>query len=575
MTSSKKNANGGTGDQPGRRRGLRAALFSLLGLVVLAVAGYLALVLTQGEKIASGTTVGGIDVGGRTTSEATSALASRAAQLEAQPITVTADGKRLSLVPSASGLKLDPAASVRGLGQRDWNPVTAVQRVFGSGQERGWVTRNTPARTADVAGTAAEKVLTGAAKNGSVSFHSGDVEVVRSSAGRALDGTALAKQIDQAWPTTRTFTAVVTNREPALSNTEIDRYVKAFATPAMSGPVTITHDGKSATLSPTEVSAFLSTTRSGGTLKPRLDAEKLADAVIEKEPDLRTPPTNPKVSFSGSIPTVAAAKPGQEIDPTKLAVAVQKALAAPQQRTVQAPMREVKSQVTAADVKGVTSTVIYEFRSKFPGGASNRIRTQNMRTALAAINGTVVGKGQQFSLIDTLGGDLTPERGYGAAPTIQGGKERAAQGGGVSQVSTAVYNAAFFSGVQLDSHKAHSFWIERYPAGREATLWVPNIDNTWTNDTDAPIVVTGRIEGDEVVVGLLGKRKYQVEEKTSEKYNIRQPKTVYDDHPGCLPVPTNIGFDIDVTRILKQNGRVVKTQTTTTKYAAANRVICS
>ncbi|CAG7572328.1 vancomycin resistance protein YoaR [Barrientosiimonas humi] len=564
-----------TDEQPGGRS-VWSSIWLRLGLTALVLVGaYLALALWQGDRIASGTQVAGVDVGGLSQDDARAKLTSEASTLATRPVTVEVGDERVQVVPRDAGLAIDVPGSLAGLGERSLNPADVLGKLTGGSERDAEVTVDRT-KLGDALSVAAGTVLESAPKDGSVSIEGGNVSVVRSTPGQGIDAEAVAEEIASGWPAKTQFSAPVASRQPRLTNAEIDRFVRDVATPATSGAVTVKVDDTSAELSPRQLATVTTIKQSGGKLAATVDGAEAADLLLEQKPDLTVPARNAKATITDGKPQVTPAQDGKKLDEAKLGPAVLKAMTSSDSRTVNAPVVVEKPQVTTDDLKGIDLTSqISEFRSKFPNTPSNKVRTQNMRVALAAMNGTVVGVGQQFSLIQTLGGELTPDKGYGAAPTIQGGKERAAQGGGVSQVSTALYNAAFFAGVQLDEHKAHSFWIERYPAGREATLWVPKIDNKWTNDTDKPIVVQSFIEGDEVVIRFLGQRKYTVETSSSEKYNIRQPKTVRDDDPGCLPVPTNIGFDIDVTRVLKQGDKVVRTEKETTKYAAADRVICT
>ncbi|WP_018156757.1 VanW family protein [Demetria terragena] len=548
----------------------------LIGTPLVLLAGaYLGLWLWQGDRVATGTSVAGVEMGGMTKEGAEEKLGTYAKEAGARPVTIqVGDEGSAKIVPNASGLALDVDASLKGVGGSTANPMTLLSRAFG-GEDREGVIATDKTKLADAIQRASNSKLRTGTKDGSVTFEDGSVQVVRSTPGQGVNADRVAAEVSKDWPAKSTYTAEVAERKPRLSNAEIDRFVKDFASPAVSGPLTVVRGAETTKLSPDQIGDLITVKQSGSKLSAKVDGKDAAKVLREAEPSLEVLARNAKVTISGKTAKPVAGKDGIELDEAKLGAAMTSSLTSDSRRLT-VPTKVAKPEVSNEDLKGVeTGKTITEYRSKFPGGASNKVRTQNMKVALAAINGTVVPAGKQFSLIQTLGGDLTPEKGYGAAPTIQGGKERAAQGGGVSQVSTAMYNAAFFAGVQLDEHKSHSFWIERYPAGREATIWVPHIDNTWTNDTGKPIVVLGKIEGDEVVVTFLGHRKYEVETTSSDKYNIRQPETVEDDHAGCLPVPTNIGFDIDVTRTLKQGGKVVKTEKDTTSYQAANRVRCT
>ena len=107
----------------------------------------------------------------------------------------------------------------------------------------------------------------------------------------------------------------------------------------------------------------------------------------------------------------------------------------------------------------------------------------NIHRGADVINGTIVGPGDTFSLNAALG-PRTLEKGYVAAPQIGADLSyEDAVGGGVSQLSTTLYNATFFGCYKDVTHSVHSLYISRYPMGREATLNYPGIDNQFQNDS--------------------------------------------------------------------------------------------
>src|SRR5690606_35929910 len=127
-----------------------------------------------------------------------------------------------------------------------------------------------------------------------------------------------------------------------------------------------------------------------------------------------------------------------------------------------------------------------------------------------ALNGTYVAPGGQFSLNQAIG-RRTAERGYVQAGTIVNDRIVDNYGGGVSQVSTTVYNAAYFAGVEFNEYRAHSFYISRYPEGREATLDWNSIDNRWTNNTKGAILVRAWADDYSITVELWGTKTFDVE----------------------------------------------------------------
>ena len=139
------------------------------------------------------------------------------------------------------------------------------------------------------------------------------------------------------------------------------------------------------------------------------------------------------------------------------------------------------------------------FTTRYPG----QPRVRNIRRIAAAVDGTVIPPGGQFSL-NGISGPRTTAKGYVKAPFIADGKIVPSVGGGVSQASTTIYNAAYFAGLQLDTSQPHSLFIDRYPPGREATLNFPDIDLKWTNDTEAPVVVRTVTDATSITVQLYG-----------------------------------------------------------------------
>jgi vancomycin resistance protein YoaR len=210
------------------------------------------------------------------------------------------------------------------------------------------------------------------------------------------------------------------------------------------------------------------------------------------------------------------------------------------------PLRTVPPHVSTAAAQKVT-WLIGTFTTSFP---CCQPRVTNIRLIAQAVDGTVVAPGAQFSLNGTVG-RRTRAKGYVAAPFISdGGKLVPSVGGGVSQMSTTMYNAAFFAGVQLDAHQPHSLYIDRYPPGREATLDYPGIDLAWTNDTSAPVLVRASTTATSVSVSLYGDNGGR---RVSADSGPRQPVQGRD-------------FSVTVTRTIRHPGGRITSEPYTTTY---------
>ncbi|MGL5910797.1 MAG: VanW family protein [Phycicoccus sp.] len=199
---------------------------------------------------------------------------------------------------------------------------------------------------------------------------------------------------------------------------------------------------------------------------------------------------------------------------------------------------------------------------------------QNIKLAARLINGTYVTPGGQFSMNAILG-QRTPEKGYVKAGIIRNGRAAENYGGGISQVSTTIFNAAFFSGMRLDAWTPHYYYISRYPEGREATISWPDLHNKFTNVTDGGVLMELSATDTSVTVSFYGTKKWDIEATKSARRDLVAPKTYSDPDPECItqsPVP---GFTVDVGRIFRQGSTVVKRESYTTRYRPEDDVTCT
>ena len=134
-------------------------------------------------------------------------------------------------------------------------------------------------------------------------------------------------------------------------------------------------------------------------------------------------------------------------------------------------------------------------------------RVTNIHLAADTINNTIVEPGQTFSLNGALG-PRTTDKGYKLAPGIGANLEfEDSVGGGVSQLSTTLFNAVFFGCYEDVTHTVHALYISRYPMGREATLNYPSIDNKFRNDSHSGVLIRTSYSGTSVTVALYGNKE--------------------------------------------------------------------
>ncbi len=115
-------------------------------------------------------------------------------------------------------------------------------------------------------------------------------------------------------------------------------------------------------------------------------------------------------------------------------------------------------------------------------------RVINIHRIADLTRGVVIKPGATFSVNDFIG-ERTSAKGFVQARSIADGVLVDTFGGGISQYSTTLFNAAFFAGMDIPKYKPHSIYISRYPFGREATLSYPQVDLKLRNITPYGIMI--------------------------------------------------------------------------------------
>lgn len=138
-------------------------------------------------------------------------------------------------------------------------------------------------------------------------------------------------------------------------------------------------------------------------------------------------------------------------------------------------------------------------------------RVTNIHVIADTVSGAYLFPGETFSLNEFVG-PRTREKGYLVDGAIRGGYHVNEVGGGVSQFTTTLFNAAFYGGLDLDEYQSHSVYFSRYPFGREATLSNPRPDLVVTNSTDYPVLIWSTYDDTSITVTLYSTQNVEVEE---------------------------------------------------------------
>jgi hypothetical protein len=146
-------------------------------------------------------------------------------------------------------------------------------------------------------------------------------------------------------------------------------------------------------------------------------------------------------------------------------------------------------------------------------------RNHNVHLAADLLDGTVIEPGEELSLNEAIG-ERTSARGFIGAPWIppEGGPDEVV-GGGVSQLSTTLLNAAWFAGLEIEDFQPHSVYFQRYPMCREGTISWRTIDLVLVNDTPRPVTISTSYSDSDVTVVIEGVDWFEVSSWTGDPYD--------------------------------------------------------
>ncbi|GAB3081877.1 VanW family protein [Intrasporangium mesophilum] len=563
--------------QPEPRRENRSTALRLLVAGLVLGGGYAALCIWASGHVPATVTIGGIHVGGMSPDQAGAAIERGSETLLSTPIALSVPGREepVQVVPSTAGFQVDIRRSLDGLTGFTLSPSTVWSKLTGS-VEAPLLTSVDDDRLTAYLGTLAPRVAV-AATEGGVSFPGGMVTVALPRPGQALDvaGTKLA--LRKAFPNSDSATAAMRAVDPAVGPETVQQVADEFGRTAMSGPVTVVAGTAKTQLSQAEFAPMVSLEPDGaGSLRPAFDEKGLA-ALVAKNlnvPSKAAQDARWVFAPNNGRPRLVPSVDGSAVDQAAVGTQVAAAIGSGNRTvTVKPVVTKPKLTTEQAQKAGIT-TLVVDFKSPFP--TNDKTRTNNLVVATRTINGTYVPPGGTFSLNGVLG-ERTEDKGYADGTVIINGRLTRGTGGGVSQVSTVIYNMAYFAGADILEFTPHAFFIPRYPEGREATVYWPSIDNKWKNDTSFGMLLQTWVEDGYVHGRVWSTKVWDITSVKGPRRNVVPPERIVIDGLKCYPQQPNPGFVVTVTRQWYKPGSsaLVKKESVTTRYRPEDEIVCT
>jgi vancomycin resistance protein YoaR len=500
---------------------LRRAVF-LTGVVVV-LATVVGLVFAgSSSQLAAGTTIAGIDVGGRSRDEAVQLLSRRAAAVADTPVVFTAGGRRFAVTATQLDVSVDWRKAVADAAQRTdgFGPVRGIARlrarVFGVDVQ--------PHIDAYDAGVSYKLGQIAAA----VDRKAADAKIVRKGLSVIVVDGRSGLEIDRPAATGAMLQALASldrGAPVALPLHEVDAKVHAAdldaalakAQTALSAPLRLTYGATRWRVPRYRIAPMLALPAGGetdvsiGGRGAEQYFDRLAAAVAREPQDARF-----QVTAAGKI-AIRPSQAGLELDVAKTLKALSAAAFSTDKRTAKLVVAVAQPARTTADAKAMGIDDVVSSYTTTYGGTPGRLA--NVALVAKLIDGTLVKPGATFSFNDTTG-ERTAAKGFQEAPVIINGELQNGLGGGVCQVSTTVFNAAFDAGLPITARTNHALYISHYPLGRDATVNYPDIDLRFVNDSDHWLLLRTFVGPGSLTVNLYGTQLHRRVESTTEPLTV-------------------------------------------------------
>jgi vancomycin resistance protein YoaR len=477
-------------------------LVAVLLMLIVSVVGFA--FAGSSDRIAKGVKIAGIDVGGMTPAQAQSVLQHRAAKLQHVPVVFVSGSKRFDITPARLGVKVDWGAAVAAAEDRGggFGPLRGLKRL----EVRLFGAEVAPPVSAWNTALAYQLTLIQRDVNrrhvdAAVELRGLQAEIVPGRDGKLLDRKEAADVLVRALGSLErgapVALPVVTDPQTVTEDDLGDAREQVRA--ALSAPVRLALGPTRWRLPRWKIAPLLdlpshgATTLALGGPGEQKWFTKLAGRVNREPRDATW--------AIGAHIRVIPDRPGVVIEREETEKALLSALLSTDNRLAKISVTSLAPSLKTEQAKGMGIVGLVGSYETIYGGDANRIN--NVQLVSHLIDGTLVGPGDTFSFNGTTG-ERTAEKGFKEAPVIINGELGTGIAGGVCQVSTTVFNAAYEAGLEISERHNHALYISHYPTGRDATVNYPDLDLKFVNDTQHWLLLRTYVGSDSLVVGLYG-----------------------------------------------------------------------
>jgi vancomycin resistance protein YoaR len=558
-----------------RRPWLRHTAILGTGLAALLALGLGVNAWMTRDVIQPGVSVGGVDVGGMSKADARALLVREIGDRLGRPVQVHTQAGTVTVVPGSSGIGIDLDR--------------ALAEAYSSGRvEARLLPHLWSAQIAPPLEIASTNFLPEALANLQAKPHDarlvvkadGTAHVVDGVAGASFDTPSALRAIGLAGLAGRAVVDVPVQQLPPAISTEAAKAAMARAEQLLAKSIPLRFNGKQVgRLTPKQLAPLLRAAPAGGDVALSIDPKGLAPLLKTIAKKVDRAPRNATFTANGKFAHIKADRPGLKVNAAITAENIVSAgTGVTQQARVGITRKEAAFTTEDAKKLGISVRLFKKPITTLMGGSSSN-RIHNVHLLADMLDGRIIKAGQTFDFNKAIG-QRTTARGFLVGQQIENGQLVPAIGGGVCQVVTTMYDAAFYAGLKIVARRNHDFYLSHYPLGMDATVSWGGPEFRFVNTLKHAILIKTSYTNSTMSIQFYGTREgITVTQKTGPKSNFTSPGVRKINDP-TVPAGEEVrsgggngGFTVTVFRTVKRNGKVIRKDQFTSHYTPEDVII--
>lgn len=490
---------------------MRKIIFISLSAAAFLVAVFLSLPLINSGNIARGVESGGINLGGKSFSEARNILQEKISNFQKQKIVFLFENERIEITPIDLGFSIDAAETVKAAAAfgRNSNLATAsinqlYSLVFGEDIPLKYsldykkfnetlkpiLSRETPAQNAKF----------------SFNYKTQDFDIIPEKTGQIINREKLTRDILANLDRFSNSPVVLSliGDDPQITQKILESKKDEALNLINRAPLILRAESLSWQIEKQQLADWVIVEKNAPRMNSlSLQENEIKDMLSSLVPAINREPVNAKLTWNQEkVQALSPAQEGKKLDIEESAREIQKEIL-DGKTEIYLRIDSVAAEINDENIQTLgLNSLLGRGESDFAGSSGNR--SQNIKVGATKLNGLLLKPGQEFSFGEAIG-EISQREGYLPEIVIKKNQLIPEYGGGICQVSTTVFRAAVNSGMKVTQRHPHAFVVSYYnPIGFDATVYPPNPDLKFINDTPGHLLIQSKIEGTKITFEFYG-----------------------------------------------------------------------